>query len=189
MSAVSAPFGFRPVFHPSGQVRASLYTIAAAYATAIFKGMMVALNTNGTITAAAAAADFLGVFAGCEYVDNTGRPVNSNFWPAGQLLQANNVPRAYVWDDEKTVFEAQANGSIAQTAIGDQTDVVNVGAGSTLTGLSSSGVSAALAGAGVQGQWRILAIPNYPDNAPGDAFTIVQVEIARSQYIANKVAI
>lgn len=189
MSQVSAPFGFRPVYGVNGQPRAQQYTIAGAYATAIYKGMMVTLNTNGTIVAAAAAADFLGVFQGVEYVDASGKPTYSNYWPAAQAIFTNSVPRAYVWSDPETVFEVQANGPVAQTAIGDQSDVVNVGSGSNQTGLSTSGLSSSLAGAGVQGQWKIVAIAPYADNIAGDPFTIVQVQMARSQFVANKVAI
>ena len=65
----------------------------------------------------------------------------------------------------------------------------NVTAGSTSTGLSAATLSATLAGAGVQAQWRIVGFAGYVDNTPGDAFTIVQVQLARSQYVANKVAI
>lgn len=191
MSAVSAPFGFLPVFHPTGLDRGILRTIASGYGTAIYKGMMVTLNTNGTIVAATAAADFLGVFAGVEYVDATGKPNYSPFWPAAQTTFNGGAvaPKAYVWEDPATVFEVQANGPVAQAAIGDQTDVVNVGSGSTLTGQSTSGVSSALAGAAAQGQWRIYGFRLSEDNQPGDAFTVVQVQIARSQFVANKVAV
>mgnify|MGYP000390794777 FL=1 len=74
MSATSAPFGFRPAYNPIGLDRAKKYAIAAAYGTQINKGMPVILNTNGTVVAGTAAADLLGVFAGCEYVDATGKP-------------------------------------------------------------------------------------------------------------------
>lgn len=189
MSLIAAPFGFRPAYGVNGQPRAQQYTIAGAYGTAIYKGSMVTLNTNGTITIAAAAADFLGVFQGVEYVDATGKPTYSNFWPAAQAIQSGSVPRAYVWSDPETVFEVQANGSVAQTAIGDQSDVVNVGTGSAQTGLSTSALNSTLAGAGAQGQWKIIAISPYPDNIAGDPFTIVQVQMARSQFVANKVAV
>lgn len=189
MTAQAAPFGFRPVLHSTGLDRARRRTIAPGYGTALYKGMMVTLNTNGTIVAAAAAADFLGVFAGVEYTDVNGKPNYSPYWPAAQQVLANTPIIAYVWEDFDTMFEVQANGSIAATAIGDQADVVNVGAGSTMTGLSTSALNSTLAGAGVQGQWRIEEIAGYPDNAAGDAFTIVRVKMARQQFIANKVAV
>lgn len=191
MTAVSAPFGFTPVYHPTGLDRGIRRTIASGYGTAIYKGAMVTMNTNGTITLAAAAADFLGVFAGVEYVDPSGKPNYSPYWPAGQTTFNGGLsnPNAYVWEDALTVFEVQANGPVPQAAIYDQADVVNVGAGNVLIGLSTSGLNSTLVGVGVQGQWRIVGFRLSADNAPGDAFTVVQVQMARQQTIANKVAV
>ena len=192
MSGTSAPFGFRPAYHPSGMDRARKYTIASAYGTQIPKGAPVILNTNGTVTMGAAAADIMGVFAGCEYIDSTtGKPTVSTYWPAGQV--ATNIV-AWVYDDPAEVFEVQADGSIPQTAVGDQTDVTNVASttGSAAIGgnvLSACTVSATLSGVGVQGQFRIVGFGQQVDNAPGDSFTIVQVQIARHQFVSNKVAI
>ncbi len=189
MSSVNAPFGFRPAYHPSGLDRANKYSITGAYGTAIFKGSPVILNTNGTVVIGTTAADLLGVFAGCEYIDATGKPNVSNFWPAAQTVQANTVPTAWVYDDPTIVYEVQASGPIAATAVGDQADVINPGAGSTATGLSTAGLNSTLAGAGVQAQFRIIGLAGGLDNAWGDLFTIVQVTLARSQFVANKVAI
>lgn len=189
MTAALAPFGFRPAYNPIGLERAKKYTIAGGYVNAIYKGMPVILNTNGTIVAGTAAADLVGVFAGCEYVDATGKPNVSPFWPAAQAIQANTVPVAWVYDDPNEVYEVQSDGSIAQTAVGDQADVSNVTNGSVATGLSASTLSATLAGVGVQAQFRIVGFGQQVDNVPGDAFTVVQVQIARHQYIANKVAV
>lgn len=189
MSATSAPFGFRPAYNPIGLDRAKLYTIAGGYGTAIYKGMPVILNTNGTIVAGTAAADLLGIFAGVEYIDGSGKPTYSNYWPAAQAILANSVPKAWVYADPNEVYEVQADGSIPQAGVGDQADVTNVGTGSTQTGLSTATLSSTLAGAGVQAQFRIVGFGQQLDNAPGDAFTIVQVQLARSQYISNKVAV
>jgi hypothetical protein len=189
MSAVSAPFGFRPAYSPIGFDRAKKYTIASAYGTAILKGQPVILNTNGTITAGTAAADILGIFAGCEFIDASGKPNVSPNWPAAQATLAGTVPTAWVYDDPENVYEVQADGSIAQTAIGDQADVSNAAAGSTVTGQSQATLSATLGGVGVQAQFRIVGFALNQDNAPGDAFTVVQVKIARHQFISNKVAI
>lgn len=189
MSAVLAPFGFRPAYHPMGLDRAQKYTIASAYGSVIYKNMPVILNTNGTVVQGTAAADLLGMFAGVEFIDPTGRPVLSNYWPAGQTVLSGTVPTAWVYTDEKIVYEVQADGSIPQTAIGDQADVSNVTAGSVSTGLSAATLSASLAGAGVQAQFRIIGFGQYVDNAPGDAYTIVQVQLARQQFVSNKVAV
>ena len=56
MSAVSAPFGLRPSFHPSGLDRAIALAngIASGYSSGILKGQPVALDTNGNIITATA---------------------------------------------------------------------------------------------------------------------------------------
>lgn len=189
MTAVSAPFGFRPAYHPTGLERAKKYAIAGGYATALRKFQPVTLNTNGTIVTAAAAADIKGILAGVEFIDANGKPNLQPNWPAGQTVLAGTVPTAWVWDDPEIVYEVQANGPVPQTAVGDQADVVNVANGSDQTGLSTCGLSATLVGAAAQGQFRIVGFSQSPDNAPGDAFTIVQVQVARDQYVANKVAV
>lgn len=183
-----APFGFRPAYHPTGLERGISYAVAAAYPVNMFKGDPVILNTNGTVTAGTAAADLLGVFNGVEFIDVTGKPTYSNFWPAGQTVFPGQVPTAYVWSDPNVVYDVQVNGSVAITAIGDQADMV-VGAGSIQTGLSTAALNATLVGAAGQGQFRIIDINRDPANAVGDPFTVVQVQLARSQFVANKVAI
>lgn len=189
MSQTNAPVGFQPSFHPSGLDRASPYVIAANYNTNLFKNQPVILNTNGTIVVGTSAADLIGVFAGVEYVDPTGRPVYSPNWIASTATMANTTIRAWVYDDPEIVYRVQSDATVAATAVGDQADVSNVGAGNTAVGLSQSTLSATLAGAGVQAQFRIIGISPDVDNAFGDPFVLLQVKLARSQYVANKVAI
>lgn len=189
MTAVAAPFGFRPAFHPTGLDHAVRRPLAGGYGTALYKGMPVTLNTNGTIVAGTAAADIKGILAGVEFTDANGKPNLQPNWPAGQAIYPGSDCWAWVWEDFDTVFEVQANGPIPMTAIGDQADVVNVGSGNAATGLSTAALNSTLVGAGSQGQFRIQDVAPYPDNAFGDAYTIVRVKIARDQFIANKVAV
>lgn len=187
MSATSAPFGLRPVYHPTGLVRAKKYTIASAYGTAIYKNQPVILNTNGTITAGTAAADLVGVFAGCEYTDSTGKRNVSPNWIASTT--ATDIV-AWVYDDPDIIFEIQADGSVAQNAIGDAGDLTNASSGSTTTGLSACTFGAStLSGPGASAQLRIVGFGQQVDNAPGDAYTIVQVTINEHSYAAAKNAL
>jgi len=191
MSAVNAPFGFKPIYHPSGLIRAQAFPdgIASTYGTAIYAGMPVILNTNGTITAGTSNADILGVFAGVQYTPaGGGRPIIQPNWPAAATYDAGTCT-AYVYTDPDIVYKVQADGSVAATARGDQADVSNVSNGSVYTGTSQSTLSASLKGVGVQGQFRIIDLFLDPGNAWGDAFTVVNVQIARHQYISNKVAV
>lgn len=184
MSAALAAFGFIPSRHPTGESRGMAYTIASGYATQINKYQPVILSTGGQITAGAAASDLIGVFAGCEYTDVTGKRVVSNYWPANTV--ATNIV-AWVWDDPSTVFLVQSDGPVALASVGKQCDMSNA----TLNGngFSYSTASATLSGVGVQAQFRIMQIDTSIDNAAGDAFTKLLVSIARHQYVANKVSI
>ena len=178
MSATAAPFGLRPVYHPSGNARASEYSIAAAYTTPIFKGDPVLLDTNGTITRSAAGNTLYGVFMGCEYVDSTGKPTYSNFWPGASGC---TEIKAWVITDAETVYEIQGVSALTQAAIGDECDISTYAAGSTSTGLSIvSAATGTLAGAGASAQLRIVGVAPYPDNAITDTYPILRVTINES---------
>lgn len=193
MALISAPFGLRPVLNQTGQSRANVYTIAAAYGTLISYGDPVVLNTNGTITATTAITDpILGRFAGCEYIDATGRPTTSPNWPASQAVLAGTTPVAYVYDDQTNLFDVQVTANAAsyvQAAVGDQTNLHPVTAGNTATGQSNAGLALALLSNGVQGQVRIMALVDGPYHATDNPFPIVRVQIARHTFSAAMTAV
>jgi hypothetical protein len=186
MSSTSAPFGMRPSFHPSGLDRAVALPngIASAYGTGILKGQPVALNTSGNIIAATAGSAYQGAFAGHEYTDLTGRRLVSNQWIASTAYTAGSEV-TYYYSDPNIVYDIQANGSLAQTSIGDQADFASITAGSTTTGLSQCMISTSLAGSGSVGDLRIIGLTPAVDNAWGDAYTVVQVQVSRSQFVAT----
>ena len=199
MSSTNAPFGLRPAFHPSGLDRAwalangiqavsTSGNVSAGYASNILKGQPVKMDTGGYIVVAGAGDAFLGAFAGVEWTDATGRRRVSNYWPANESFQVGSVV-AYYYQDPNIVYEIQAAGSLAQTAVGDMADLSNTTAGSTTTGLSQCTLSTTLAGAGNSAQMLILDIAPYPDNAWGDAYTIVRCKINESQYNASVTAV
>jgi len=192
MVATSAPFGFMPNYHPSGNIRPTALPggISAAYGSNIFKGQPVLMDTAGVLQpVTSGSVDFLGVFAGVEYVATaTNRYTYSNHWTAGTPFVAGTLT-AYYWDDPAIVYVAQADGSLAQSSILDEANISNFADGNTLIGLSQCTLSSTLVGAGSQGQWRIRDIALVPNNLWGDAYTVVQVSIARHQMVSNKVAV
>ena len=189
MSSTSAPFGFRPVYHPTGLDRAVALAggIASAYNTGILKNQPVALDTNGNIIIATAGSAFIGVFAGVEYTDNSGRRQINNQWPANTAYQTGSCI-AYYYQEQTIVYEVQSTATLAQTSIGDQANMSSATAGSTTTGLSAA-MLGTVVGASSQGDFRIIDIAPYADNAWGDSYVIVRVQISRHQYTANIVAI
>ena len=197
MSATSAPFGLRPAFHPSGLDRAQALAngIPSAYNTSIFKGQPVRYQTTaiggtlGTILPATTSGAWVGAFAGVQWTDTTGRARVSNYWPANTAYTAGTCV-AYFYNDQNIVYEIQASGSMAQTSIGNEFNFASVTAGSTTTGLSACTLDHSSAvGNGVQGQMRVVDIAPYVDNDWGDAFTIVRVVCANSQFFGATTAI
>lgn len=187
MSATNAPFGLRPAFHPSGLDRAQALAggIPSAYSSDILKGQAVLyVAGSGVIEPVNATGDALsGAFAGVEWTDTTGRRRVSNYWPANTAYQTGSCV-AYFYNDPNIVYEIQADGSVAQTAIGLDANLSNFAAGSNVTGLSQATLSASILSTGVQGQVQVLDLAPYVDNAWGDNFTIVRVQVARRQISA-----
>lgn len=192
MSATSAPFGLRPAFHPSGLDRAQALAngiqavstsgnVSAGYATTILKGQAVKMNTAGYIEIAGTSGPLLGAFAGVEWTDSTGRRRVSNYWPANESFLVGSVV-AYFYSDPQIVYEIQSDATLSQSAIGDEANISNDTAGSTTTGLSQATLNASLVGANGEAQLRIIDIAPYPDNAWGDPYVIVRVQIAEHQY-------
>ena len=197
MSSTSAPFGLRPAFHPSGLDRAQALAggIVSGYASNILKGQPVQYGTTansgtlGTIIAAAATGAIAGAFAGVQWTDTTGRARVSNYWPANTAYTTGTCV-AYFYNDQNIVYEIQADGSMAQTTIGNEYNFTNITAGSTTTGLSQATLGSATAvGNGVQGQLRVVDLAPYVDNAWGDSYTIVRVVVANSQLFGAFTAI
>lgn len=193
MSSILAPFGLRPNLHVSGILRTFAGTILSGYATNLFQFAPCQIsndagNGNGTLIAAAAGARAIGSFMGVEYtLTADGRRHVSNWWAAS--LVATDIV-AYYTRDAWITYEIQANGSIAQADLGNQADWTTNGSanGNTVTGISSVALDqATLTSTGSAGL-RIVGFSNYVDNAPGDAFTLVMVEISEHQNIADRIA-
>ena len=189
MSSTSAPFGMRPAFHPSGLDRAQALAngIVSAYANNILKGQPVKYVTGGVIEEVTSTEAFVGSFDGVEWTDTTGRRRVSNYWPAGTAYQTGSCV-AYFYNDPNIVYEIQADGTVNQSAIGDEANFTNLTAGSTTTGLSQCTMNATLAGANNVGQVRIVDLAPYPGNDWGDAFTIVRVTVAEHQFAQVRVS-
>jgi hypothetical protein len=175
--------------------------IVSGYSTDILKGAPIRYNSTagtsvaaGTITNAAATGVWTGAFAGVEWTDTTGRRRVSNYWPASTAYVTGSCV-AYFYNDQNIVYEIQTDATIAQTALGGEYNFsagtgFTVTSGSNTTGLSSTalGVSTAAAN-GAQGQMRVVDIAPYADNAWGDAYVIVRVVNASSQYFGSVTAI
>jgi hypothetical protein len=192
MSSTSAPFGFRASFHNSGQMRPKAYVIASTYAANIFSGDPVKLTDNGVIQLGTSdgtrsgttdGVSLLGIFAGVQYLDATGKPTISPFFPSGTT---GTEITAWVYDDPETLFDVQYNnpssGTTVQTAVGEECDwTVASPGGSTQTGLSNTYLTAIQA---TSGQFQITGFGYEINDSLTDAYVVVTVRINEHHYKA-----
>lgn len=194
MSSTSAPFGFRPSYHNSGQMRPKAYTIASTYAANIFSGDPVKLTDNGVIQLGTSDGTrsgttdgiaLLGIFAGCQYLDATGKPTISPFWPSGAT---GTEIVAWVYDDPETLFDVQytnpgtPGSTTMQTAVGEECDwTVASPGGSTQTGLSNTQLGVIQA---TSGQFQITGFSNNINDSLTDAYIVATVRINEHHYKA-----
>lgn len=194
MSSFAAPFGLKPLYHPSGTIRPKASDIASGYATNLFQYTPVSLRTDnaggaanaGLQIYAAVGGPIIGTFLGVEYQpsDGSGRRY-SNRWPANQV--ATQIV-AYYTDDELITYEIQANGTLAENSMGAQYNIT-AEAGNTTTGFSTVALDTATANPFTGNNLlRVVGLSAGPLNAWGDAFPIVQVQIANHQFRATRAA-
>ena len=162
MATTAAPYGLRPIRRSDGMPYAgstNQYLIdPAGEATNLFYGQAVIIGADGYIAlATGSGADLtsnsisgttgvgaIGVFVGCEYVNSSGQRVQAQYYPSGTNSD-NTAIKAYVIDDPNVLFQAQLDGSGAQTIIGSNTFFAaaqSTSTGDTSTGNSTSALDA-----------------------------------------------
>jgi len=165
MAITAAPYGLKPVKRADGMPYAgatSQYLIdPAGEGTNLFYGQVVIIGSDGYIAlSTATGADIttnnlggngvgaIGVFVGCEYVNAQGQLTFAQYYPSGYAAPTGTSIKAYVVDDPNVLFQAQLDGSGAQTIIG--TNTFFAAAQSTSTGSTSTGNSTSALDATVQ---------------------------------------
>jgi hypothetical protein len=175
---VSAPYGYKPINLIGGQVFSGstrMYPISYGYATSLFYGDPVTIQTTssgnavaGTVVTQASAVSttntIVGIFLGCYYTNpSTKQRLYSQYWPGGTLAAD---ATAVVCDDPDTVFRAVACTAAGTATVASVSSLLvgqNVAgttlttSGSTATGDGASGVVAAGANAS-GGGFRVLGI-------------------------------
>lgn len=171
-----------------------------------FQYQPVSLTASGQLTIAnqtAASGTVYGVFDGVEYTTAEGRRTVGKSASKATLDAATQIV-FWIFADPAIVYEAQVNGSASTGSIGRQynfdttagytvTDGYTIGTGGA--GFSTTALLATPVATTVQGQVRVVGLGRevaYPTgelNAWGDAYTIVQVQIANNTFVAPKVSI
>lgn len=198
MSATYAPFGLKPVYHPSGLVRSLNYTGAYDTNAVFYSGTPVALDeatTAGTSTLVVASNTptanmrLAGVFGGVEYTDASGRRTVSKWF--GPALGTATDLVMWIFMDPEIVYEVQANGSLTNIVVGQEFNFTAVSSGQIIgnggLGTSTAALSTTAVAAGTQAQAQVVNLGREITNAWGDAYTVVQVKIANDSFVAPNV--
>ena len=127
MPNTQAPFGFRPIRRTDGAAWSSALRQSKAQNTdgALNRCDLVKQLADGTVAIAAPADGHvvLGVYVGCHYLNSAlGYPIWSNYWPGSGAI---GLVDCFIADDDRVVFEAQANaGNLVFADIGICMDIV-----------------------------------------------------------------
>jgi hypothetical protein len=197
MASTASPYGLRPVNRIDGMPYAgatqTFLIDPAGEATNIFYGQVVIIGADGYLAiSTATGADIttnnlggngigaIGVFVGCEYVNAQGQVINSQYYPSGTT----GVVTAKVITDPSVAFQAQLDGSGAQTVLGTNTffaAVQSTSTGSTTTGNSTSALDATVQTTAAA--FRIVGFVELEGFSEiGDAFTDVFVKFNPSAH-------
>lgn len=198
MSATYTPFGLKPVYHPSGIIRSLNYTGAYDAAAVFYSGTPVSFDeatTAGTSTLVVASNTptagmrLAGVFGGVEYTDASGRRTVSKWF--GPALGTATDLVMWIFMDPEIVYEVQANGSLANTKVGQEFNFTAVTSGQIIgnggLGTSTAGLNPADVAVGTQAQVQVTGLGRDINNAWGDTATIVQVKLANDAFVAANV--
>ena len=196
MASTATPYGLRAVnelggLPYAGSTRTFLID-PAGYNANIFNGSIVAVNTSGyleivTTVGSSAGSIFpagtVGVFVGCSFVNAQGQTMYSQYYPANTT----GVVQAMVIDDDRTVFQVQAAGTLAQTALGMNAilnAVQSTTTGSTQNGNSNTAISISVASTATYAL-KIVGFVQGPFSTVGDAYTDVLVKFNVGSHAYN----
>jgi hypothetical protein len=192
MATTASPYGLRPINRVDGMPYAgatqTFLIDPAGYNTNIFYGSVVIINSSGYINISTATGEdittnnlggngvgAIGVFVGCQFVNAQGQVIDSQYYPANTT----GVVTAKVITDPMVTFQAQLDGSGAQTVLGTNTffaAVQSTSTGSTQTGNSTSALDATVQATAAA--FRIVGFAS----TPGDTYTDVFVKFNPSAH-------
>ena len=187
---VSAPYGLDPVNSIDGKPYAGatrLIPVASGFATAIFNGDTVQIDTNGYLIKSTStnAGTIVGVCMGGQYVNSAGQTVQGQYIPASASTTANPA-YAYVVDDQQALFKVAVvtsgttMGTASRADVGSNVALV-LNAGSTTTGNSAFAVTLTGAGTTSTIPLRVIDVVEQTATAAG-VYCELLVKINAHQY-------
>ncbi len=189
MSSTAYPFGMVPVENLSAGYNTQGFetlNILDGYTTSIFFGDVVKMATTGLIEKDTGTTTLTpyGVAVGFSYVDPSIKYWNNTqYWPASTttgIETGSQRPSVKVVTNPDAVFMIQADGSIPQSALGANGDIVQT-AGTAAIGKSRNALSSVTLDTTSTRPLRVVGLAQIPGNDWGDAFTIVLVKFNNHQ--------
>jgi len=175
MANINASFGLRPYrmlgsgANTNGDIVFQIQTAATAgTSSVIYQGSPVIPLSNGMIdivgSAAGGTVPLLGAFLGCNYIDLTGKPKWSPFWPGTSAVYANSIATATISSHPDQTFLINCDAAAADTLVHNNANFATATSGSSTTGLSSGKLAVSTAATTNTLNLRILGFEDTPAN-------------------------
>jgi len=176
MANIDAAFGLRPYrmlgsgANTNGDVVFNIQTAATAgTSSVIYQGTPVIPLTNGMIDIVGAAAGgtvpLLGAFLGCNYIDLSGKPKFSPYWPGTSSVYANSVATAIISAHPDQTFLINCDAAAADSIVHANANFATATSGSTTSGLSSGELAVSTVNTTNTLNLRILGFEDSPSNS------------------------
>jgi hypothetical protein len=176
MANIDAAFGLRPYrmlgsgANTNGDVVFNIQTAATAgTSSVIYQGTPVIPLANGMIDIVGAAAGgtvpLLGAFLGCNYIDLTGKPRFSPYWPGTSSVYANSVATAIISAHPDQTFLINCDAAAADSIVHANANFATATSGSTTSGLSSGELAVSTVNTTNTLNLRILGFEDSPSNS------------------------
>lgn len=184
MASSAYPYGMVPVENLSAGYNTQGFetlTILDGYTTAIYFGDVVKLAGTGVIQKDTGTTSLTpyGIFVGCRYIDpNTGFALDAQFWPAS--VTTGFTVYAKVVTNPFGVFQIQADGALALSALGANASIVQT-AGTSSIGKSRNALSASSVATTDGLPLRIVGLAQIPGQDWTDSYPDVLVKFTNHQ--------
>jgi len=176
MANIDAAFGLRPYrmlgsgANTNGDVVFNIQTAATAgTSSVIYQGTPVIPLANGMIdivgSAAGGTVPLLGAFLGCNYIDLTGKPRFSPYWPGTASVYANSVATAIVSANPDQTFAINCDAAAADSIVHANANFATATSGSTISGLSSAELAVSTVNTTNTLNLRILGFEDAPSSS------------------------
>ena len=176
MANINASFGLRPyrmlgsTANTNGDTVFYIQTAATAgTSSAIYQGSPVIPLSNGMIdivgNANGGTVPLLGAFLGCNYIDLSGKPKWSPYWPGTSAVYANSIATATVASAPDQVFLINTDAAAADSIIHGNANFATATTGNATTFQSAGKLAVSTVNTTNTLNMRILGFEDTPANS------------------------